>query len=169
MSNTFKTVILIRHAKSSWKSQGLVDFERPLNSRGEKAAPYMGQKLSDRGIVFDQMFSSPSERTTQTAKHICEEIAFDFADVEFEKSIYLGGTDALLDIIQGAEEASQTIAIFAHNPGITYLANHLQRDMQIENVPTCGIVSVTFALDDWLYVGDGKGTLDFFDYPKKDN
>ncbi|MBL4754908.1 MAG: histidine phosphatase family protein [Flavobacteriales bacterium] len=169
MPNTFRTVILIRHAKSSWKSQGLADFDRPLNGRGKKAAPLMGQKLRDRGIVLDQMFASPSERTTQTAQLICKEIAFNFADVEFEKSIYLGGVDDLLDIIQGSQEASKTIAIFAHNPGITYLANFLQRDMQIDNVPTCGIVSITFALDNWLYVGDGKGSLDFFDYPKKEN
>ena len=163
-----KTVVLIRHAKSSWNHPELSDFERPLNGRGKRDSPYMGQKLNSRGIVFDQMFSSPSQRTTQTARNICNEIAFDFDAIEFENAIYHGGTDDLIDIIQGADETSQTIAIYAHNPGITYLANYLQKDEYIANIPTCGIVSIEFALDNWLDIGDGKGNLNFFDYPKKD-
>jgi len=161
-------VILIRHAKSSWSHPELSDFERPLNGRGREAAPLMGQKLNKHGFIIDQIFSSPSKRTSQTIKRICKEIDFNYSDVEFENSMYHGSTEDLVDIIQGVDDSNQCVALVIHNPSITWLANQLQKDMYIANVPTCGIVSISFSADSWLNIEEGAGSLDFFDYPKKD-
>ncbi|MBL4657007.1 MAG: histidine phosphatase family protein [Flavobacteriales bacterium] len=163
-----KRVILIRHAKSSWSHQGLSDFERPLNGRGRENAPYMGQKLHSHGFQIDQIYSSPSKRTSQTIKRITKEIDFEYSEVEFENSMYHGGTDDLLDVIHGVDDKHQCIALVTHNPGITYLANYLQKDTYIANVPTCGIVSISFSMDTWLSISESNGSLEFFDYPKKD-
>ncbi len=42
---TMRTLLLLRHAKSSWDDPGLEDFDRPLAPRGEKAAPLMASYL----------------------------------------------------------------------------------------------------------------------------
>ncbi|MGA9237317.1 MAG: histidine phosphatase family protein, partial [Desulfobacterales bacterium] len=62
-----KLIILIRHAKSSWKDPSLGDFDRPLNKRGKRNAPFMGQKLKERKIIPDLLLSSPAKRARKTA------------------------------------------------------------------------------------------------------
>ena len=167
MSSTSKTLILIRHAKSSWKHEGLTDFERPLNGRGKTAAPFMGKKLHNFGLRIDQVISSPSKRTTQTAKKICKEINYKFSDIEFDNSIYNSSSENLLDIINTLDNQFETVILIGHNPAITYLSNFLQNDSYMPNVPTCGIVSITFEDKGWLDIGDGTGSLYFYEYPKK--
>jgi phosphohistidine phosphatase len=43
-----KTLLLMRHAKSSWKEPELADHERPLNKRGKLNAPRMGRLLREQ-------------------------------------------------------------------------------------------------------------------------
>jgi len=57
-----KTLILIRHAKSSWDQPGLSDFDRPLNERGKKDAPVMAKRVKEKGIELDHLVSSPAKR-----------------------------------------------------------------------------------------------------------
>jgi phosphohistidine phosphatase len=62
-----KTIIIIRHAKSSWSDLRLDDFDRPLNKRGKRNAPFMGQKLKEKKIMPDIILSSPAKRARKTA------------------------------------------------------------------------------------------------------
>ena len=167
MVSSGKTIVLMRHAKSSWGNRELTDFERPLNARGKKAAPFMGRKLSGHDLNISQFISSPSNRTMQTAKRICKEIAYDFSKVLFKDSIYQASTKNLLNVINGVDNEHDTIILLGHNPAITYLVNALQDESYITNVPTCGMVSITFALDVWGDIGHGKGILSFYEYPRK--
>ncbi|MEO0763161.1 MAG: histidine phosphatase family protein, partial [Pseudomonadota bacterium] len=65
-----KTVILLRHAKSSWSDPELEDHERPLNKRGKAAAPLMGDWLERSGYRPDLVLCSPAKRTRQTLRRI---------------------------------------------------------------------------------------------------
>ena len=158
-----KIITFIRHAKSSWENLKLMDIERPLNNRGNRDAPFMGQKLKKHNINVDYIISSPSERTYQTIKMICNEIDYDFNKVIFDRSIY---DCNMLDIVKNISEQYQNIVVVGHNPDITYISNLLQKDVFIENVPTCGIISIRFEIDLWKDIEIG-GKLNFFDYPKK--
>ena len=64
-----KTLLLIRHAKSSWDEPGISDFDRPLNERGKKDAPIMAKRVKEKAIELDHLISSPAKRAKKTAKY----------------------------------------------------------------------------------------------------
>ena len=83
-----KSITLIRHAKSSWKDPTLPDFDRPLNKRGYRNAPFMGQLLHEKGVAFERVYSSPARRAIDTAKYICSEIDYDLTEIKTDPSLY---------------------------------------------------------------------------------
>ena len=64
---TTKTLIVVRHAKSSWKYPALSDLDRPLNKRGKRDAPMMAKIMCQKNIRIDAILSSPAQRTLKTA------------------------------------------------------------------------------------------------------
>lgn len=160
-----KTLYLIRHAKSSWKNQNLRDYERPLNKRGKRDAPFMGEKLNSKGLKVDAIVSSPASRAKKTAQIIAEKLHFPWGEIEYLDRVYDADEDDLLDIIQHQPKEVEVMMLFGHNPEFTDLANELANS-DIDNVPTTGIVCINFDVDRWKEVAFGKGDLVFFDYPK---
>lgn len=162
-----KTLYLIRHAKSSWKDPELRDFERPLNKRGKRDAPDMGQRLKDSKIKADIIISSPAKRAFKTAKIIAKEIKYPVKKIVKKDSVYLADVPTLVKVIHKISDKQHQAMLFGHNPGLTMLANFLVNGQQLENIPTCGIFCVEFEIDSWKEVEQGIGKLLFFDYPKK--
>jgi phosphohistidine phosphatase len=159
-----KNLILIRHAKSSWKDNSIKDFDRPLNKRGQSDAPRMAERLLKRGFVFDLIISSSAKRTSDTAKIFADILGFK-SKIIFDDKLYLASDSEILKIINQFEERYQSIIVVSHNPGITDLANHLT-DFLIENIPTTGIVGLSFN-GKWSDLGSKNCNMLFFDYPKK--
>ncbi|GGI23473.1 SixA phosphatase family protein [Pedobacter mendelii] len=158
-----KQLLLVRHGKSDWGNLDLKDFDRPLNKRGKENAAEMAERLLNRGFKFDLMVSSPAKRAKSTAKHFAE--AFQVDDIQYEESIYEANTNTLLKVVNGFDDSADIIIIFGHNPGFTDLANELS-SADIYNIPTAGMVLMSFNLDSWKMVSKGTGELVFFDYPK---
>ncbi len=71
-----KTLFLIRHAKSSWDDTALPDKERPLNDRGLRDAPKMGERLAKRDVKPDLILSSPAVRALRTAEIIAKKLDY---------------------------------------------------------------------------------------------
>src|SRR3972149_8202033 len=94
-----KTIILVRHAKSSWKNPRLDDFERPLNKRGRRDAPLMGEKLKERQILPDLILSSPAKRARKTADLIAKAIGYPGKSSQFVDKMYHCGASVLLDLV----------------------------------------------------------------------
>lgn len=162
-----KTLYLIRHAKSSWKDPELQDFERPLNKRGKRDAPEMGQRLKENKAGIDVIISSPAQRTLKTAKIIAREIDFPVKKIVKKDSVYLADVPTLVKVIRKISDKHHQAMLFGHNPGLTTLANFLVNGEQVENIPTCGIFCIEFEIDSWKKVEQGIGKMLFFDYPKK--
>lgn len=161
-----KTLTLIRHAKSSWDEPGKLDFERPLNRRGQRDAPKMGQRLAGRGFAPDLLVSSPALRALTTAQIIADRIDYPQANIVRERDLYLASLGKLLDITASQDDTVDHLVLFGHNPGFTAYANYLVPGVT-DNVPTCGVVSMRIATDTWAIYDRPQATLDFFDYPKK--
>lgn len=161
-----KRLTLIRHAKSSWGDATLSDFERPLNKRGRRTAPDMGERLAARGFRPDLLLSSPANRAFATARIIAEKIDYPETDIEAEERLYGASTREILGIVQALDDALEHVVIFGHNPGFTDAAGRLSGVM-IDNVPTAGVVDVRFEVASWREVAPGRGELIEFDYPKK--
>lgn len=161
-----KKLFLIRHAKSSRDDSGITDYERPLNKRGERDAPFMAQLLKKEKIYPDTVYSSPAVRAITTAEIFSGEIGFELKKIITEDSIYEGGIKELESIVQKISASSKTVFLFGHNPTFTYYANHLGNKM-ITNIPTCGIVGIEFNIESWKEAERGKGKTFLFEFPKK--
>lgn len=161
-----KHLILIRHAKSSWDEPALSDIDRPLNHRGKRDAPLMGGLLKARGLVPDRIVSSPAKRARKTAKLIAREIGYDAEAIDIRGSVYMQGVPALLTLVQGLSDGWERVYLIGHNPDLTDLLNALA-DESIDNVPTCGIAAIEFAVESWSHIMAGAGRLALFDYPKR--
>lgn len=161
-----KKIYIVRHAKSSWESQGINDHERPLNQRGLNDAPVMAKQLAEEHGVPQKLISSTANRAFQTAKIFAEIFGFDGKDILSEKQLYHADIEDLLGAVNGADEKYDSICIFAHNPGITYFAN-LICEANIDNVATCGILVMHADVNHWYEIDASDIVLDAYLYPKK--
>ena len=160
-----KHLILVRHAKSSWKDSELDDHDRPLGKRGERDAPYMAKILRDKKMDVDLMVSSTAVRAFDTAKEFAKKLDYKKEKIVRASDLYLAEADGMLDYVQRLDDDYKTVMMFGHNPGITWFANLLSNG-SIENIPTCGIVAIDFKVKSWSDVSSGSGSLRFFEYPK---
>lgn len=167
MSEAFnkKTLLVIRHAKSSWEIGTLTDFERPLNERGKRDAPIMAQRLIERNILIDAFVASPAKRAKKTAELFMETYNGSKDAIVFISKLYHASAEVFFEVVNELDENKQTVAIFSHNPGITEFVNMLTNNSRIDNMPTCGIFAVTFN-GAWKNFASQKNELLFFDYPK---
>lgn len=161
-----KTLYLTRHAKSSWKFPELSDHDRPLNKRGNRDAPIMGKRLFSQGILPNTMISSTANRAYTTAQKIAFEIGFPSDQIIPNSDLFHADSSEILEVIQELSDKHSSAMVFGHNPGFTWAANQLA-NLNIDNIPTCGIVSLSFPVDSWSELDFGMGELVFFDYPKK--
>ncbi len=161
-----KQLLICRHAKSSWKDLSLADFDRPLNKRGKRDAPLMGKKLASLHIHPDLIISSPAKRARKTAKKIAKELHYPRNQIVYKDGIYNALAEELIDCIHSLDDqSSDQVIMIGHNTGFTDLVN-LLGNLQIANVPTCGIAALNFAVGSWKDVKKGEGELAFFFYPK---
>ena len=161
-----KKLYLVRHAKSSWKHPALDDFERPLNKRGRKNAPFMGNVLKKRRVQPDLILSSPASRAAMTARIIAGRINYPVQDIIYLESIYEANKQDMIQIIRQMDDGIDRLMLVGHNPGVTNLANTLGND-PVSNVPTGGVYSVRLKISSWNKIRGRHGKTDFFDYPKK--
>ena len=162
-----KTIYIVRHAKSSWSDPDQADFDRGLNDRGKRDAPRMGKRLKEKEIHPDLMISSPAKRALATAKRIAEVLGYPREKIKTDRLLYHADEETILSVIQTLNDKYNTIILFAHNPGLTEFVNSLpEKEVFIDNVPTCGIVAFNLPVDSWKDIEWKTGTMLFFDYPK---
>jgi len=161
-----KELFILRHAKSSWDDPTLSDFERPLNERGRRDAPMMGEHLAEMGIKPDLIVASPAKRAKKTAKIVAGKLGYDTEKIRWEESIYEASPQALLYLVCALPDDAKRVMLVGHNPGFTMLANMLG-DVAIDNIPTAGVVGIAFDAKSWDEACRMKGHTLFFEYPKK--
>ena len=161
-----KTLYLVRHAKSSWKYPNLDDFERPLNKRGRKNAPFMGTILKKLKVAPDLLISSPANRAAITARIIAAKINYPLEKIRYRESIYEFSEDALIPVIKQIDDRVNKAMVVGHNPATNGFANYIG-DQPISNIPTCGVFCVELDISSWAKVKEHCGKLKFFEFPKK--
>lgn len=161
-----KTIYLVRHAKSSWKYPKLDDFERPLNKRGRKNAPFMGDVLKKRGVLPGLILSSPANRAAMTARMMAARIGYPVVDIIYIESMYGASEQEMIKTIKQMDDEIDQLMLVGHNPGMTNLANAMGND-PVSNVPTSAIYCVHLDISSWERIRDRCGKTKFFEYPKK--
>ena len=161
-----KTLTIFRHAKSSWDNPDLSDHDRPLNKRGKRDAPVMGERLKAAGIRPSLIVSSPARRAWSTAKIVARAIAYPTEFLQREPGLYHAGVNRIFDVIAAQDDGFNSIMIVGHNPGLTDFANFLVPNLT-GNIPTAGFVSVLVDSADWDLRIRQSAKLIVYDYPKK--
>jgi phosphohistidine phosphatase len=161
-----KTLFIGRHAKSSWDFPGRSDIDRPLAERGLINAYDMAQRMKKRGDKPQLIISSPANRALHTAIIFARELRIPFSELSVNEGLYMAGEDSILQIIAGTDDKVHSVMIFGHNPDFTYFANYFIHE-QIYNIPTCGVVRLTFNVSRWENIHKGKLVDHFFDFPRK--
>jgi phosphohistidine phosphatase len=161
-----KSLHIVRHGKSSWDFEELSDIDRPLSPRGINNAYLMAKKLSERKVVPDLFLTSPANRALYTSIIFARILKLPYKKIIIEDNIYMGYNEDLITLIRSQKASLSHILIFGHNPAFTSLANHLM-DHYLDNIPTAGIVSLSYNIDGWEEIGKVKPEKDFFDYPKR--
>lgn len=159
-----KTLILARHAKSSWDHLGLDDFLRPLNERGLRDAPVMAERLRQSGLNVQRIVSSDAVRALATAEAYASALTPGKA-VRTEPTLYLAATSEIVSIARGLPEQEDSVMLVGHNPGMSdafSLLSGIDEDM-----PTCSYGIVQFDTESWRHIADVKGELLAFENPKK--
>ena len=160
-----KTLILVRHAKSSWDTPGLSDFDRPLNEKGKKDAPEMAKRLKDKEIKVDLLVSSPAKRARKTAKYFAETYGLKKEDIQLVEDLYLATPEAFQKAVQSLNDKNAVVTLFSHNPGITEFANSLT-NVRIDDMPTCSVFATSVDTENWSDFSKAEKKFLFFDYPK---
>ncbi|MEP6596380.1 MAG: histidine phosphatase family protein [Ginsengibacter sp.] len=163
-----KTLLLVRHAKSSWDDVTLPDFDRPLNHRGKKDAPRMAKRLKDKKVNIDAFISSPAKRAKKTAEFFIEEFKRDTEEIILVPALYHAAIDDFYQAIHDADNKFKSIALFSHNPGITAFANEIVNKAELDNMPTSSVFGVKTNINNWSEFKEATKEFWFFDYPKKD-
>lgn len=161
-----KSLLIIRHAKSSWDFSSS-DFDRPLNERGHHDAPMMAKRLMEKKINIDAFISSPANRALTTAEYFFKAFHKNTTSTGIIQlpELYHAAASVFFDTIKNLNNDFNTIAIFAHNPGITDFVTQLTQT-KIDNMPTCGVFAVKIKIDSWKQFQKAEKEFWFFDYPK---
>ncbi|AKQ46677.1 phosphohistidine phosphatase [Rufibacter radiotolerans] len=161
-----KTLYLLRHAKSSWKFEELSDHDRPLTKKGRNDAKLIGQELLERKTKLDLIISSSAVRAISTATLIAKELDYDPEKIAVQEELYQIPSDSLMDFIQVLPEEYDYVMLVGHNPVFTELANYLTPEKSIANLPTAGVVAISFDCNHWGEISKENAKLLFFDFPK---
>jgi len=160
-----KQLLLIRHAKSSWDDPSQNDFDRPLNKRGNKDAPLMAERLSDKKINIDAFLSSPAKRALDTCIYFAKEFDVKKKEIIQVDGLYNPQIENFYKVISEVDNSHDIIALFSHNPGITEFANELT-SVHIDDMPTCSVFAVKVDIKNWDEFTEGEKLFWFFEYPK---
>ncbi len=155
-----KSLIIVRHSKSSWKIP-LKDIDRPLSKRGIHDAHLVFSNIHDLLPKSFIIWSSKAKRAKETAMIFSQNLSFSYDNIIFKDELYTFEDKKLEEIIKKCENIYDNLILFGHNEAITKFVNKFG-DLLINNVPTSGVVSMKFDIDDWSKLKKGKTIKSIF-------
>ena len=141
-----KTLLILRHAKSSWKNSDLADYDRPLNKRGKRDAPRIGELLVREEIFPDLIICSSAKRAKKTTKLLAKESGYKGAII-FERDLYAAWPEAYIKALNGTPDEFETVMVVGHNPGLEDLLEILTGEA--ERMPTAALAYVSLPIERW--------------------
>lgn len=144
-----KDVYFVRHAKSSWEDLRLDDHDRPLNPRGHRDAPIMAKYLNQLGKKPDGILTSTALRASTTADYFANEWQIPGENIIRLSNLYHSYPQTMYERIAESSDEWNAVALFAHNPGMTMMANQFSPD-DIDNIPTCAVFQIRFPIESWM-------------------
>lgn len=141
-----KTLLLMRHAKSTWDDPQLSDRDRPLNHRGEKDAARMGKMLKHEDLIPQAILSSTAVRASQTAEILAEKAGYK-GEITYLDGLYLAEPAIIIEALRQLPADVKKVLVVAHNPGMEGLVQVLCH--KVESMPTAAIALFKIPVDSW--------------------
>jgi phosphohistidine phosphatase len=141
-----KTLLVLRHAKSSWDDPRLADFDRPLNKRGKRDAPRMGELIRAEGLVPDLIISSSAKRALATAKLAAEASGYE-GDIQTARRLYHAWPEEAVEVLNEVDDEITCVMIVGHNPGLEDFVDELTGEAV--RLPTAALVQIELAIERW--------------------
>ena len=167
-----KTVLMLRHAKSSWEEPQLPDHQRPLAPRGKKAAPRIGFYMSDNGLLPDLVLCSPARRAMDTWALVSEQLGT-LPEVKVLEDLYHTASGTVLALLHELPDSVNSVLLVGHNPTFEDLALSLSGTGDEESLaemsrkyPTGALAVIEFPVEEWRKVQPGAGSLRSFIRPR---
>ncbi|MFN4233562.1 MAG: SixA phosphatase family protein [Bacteroidia bacterium] len=162
-----KTILFIRHGKSSWDIENLEDFYRPLSERGIKDAIKMGRYLKNIQLVPELCLCSPSHRTIATYSIIHHTANWKNVKLKTTKKIYESSGEKIKSVLKHIDDKFNLIALVGHEPSLSEFITE-NCNYRISKFPTASIALVVFKdLKKWKKIDKKKGDLEFVISPKQ--
>jgi phosphohistidine phosphatase len=159
-----KSLLILRHAKSSWENTELSDFERPLNKRGLEATQTIGQEIYNLNLKIDAILCSPAKRAKQTAILVKESGGIN-CEIQFEDGIYEASVMKLMHIVAEIKDKFNAVLLVGHNPGLEELIRVLTAKIQV--MPTATLAKIDLDIESWADIISNCGILDFAITPRE--
>ena len=160
-----KKLFIVRHAKSDWSHEGLADFDRPLNERGLRNAPFMADQFAEAGHTPDFILTSPANRALTTAGFFKRRLGLSEKQWDTERKIYEADAARLLSILNRLNDKYNSVMLVGHNPGLSSLVQLLTDEWVV--MSTCSIAEIEVPFDSWQMVSAKTCNLLSFDFPKR--
>ena len=159
-----KTLLIMRHGKSSWDDPALADHERPLSARGKQEAELMGSALARRGLAPEQIITSTARRARATAKRVARQMDAAVNIIE-DRRLYESRPQLCLRVL--AEKAQgDTVLLIGHNPTFEELVRDLTG--RYVALPTATVAIVSLSLGVWGDLSeDSHGRLEDIISPRE--
>ncbi len=158
---------LVRHAKTEPARHGQEDWDRALESRGQRDAPEMARRLKQHSPKPERILSSPAVRAITTATIMARELGVSAQKVQQDERLYLASPKDMLAVIRELGERARHLMVVGHNPGITEFADRISSEREVDNLPTCAVYSLQFEIAAWSELQWDSGVDADLDYPKK--
>lgn len=156
-----KTLLLLRHAKSSWEDRSLSDHDRPLNERGKRDASRMAQLLRDEGLWPERILSSTARRARRTAELLLadpeEDTSGDDTEVRYLSELYMADPEDYLGAVRRVGGQAESVLVVGHNPGLEMLLQSLIGEWH--RLPTAALARIDLPIDTWTDLEPGGGVL----------
>jgi phosphohistidine phosphatase len=160
-----KTLLILRHAKSSWKEEGMADHDRPLNKRGKRDAPRMGKLLRESDLAPDLIISSTAKRARKTASKVAKKCEYEGV-IELTGELYLAPPQNYLQVLRNVPDQYDRVMVVGHNPGLEDLLSVLTGANT--PLPTAALAQVELPIAQWQELdGTVEGDLRDLWLPKE--
>ena len=144
-----KTLIIMRHGKSSWKDKKMKDIDRPLKKRGHKDAQQMGTLLCEQELVPQKILCSPAKRTRQTAEELVDKCNFG-GEVDYIDSLYMPESSIIMDLVASLPDELERVMVIGHNPGLEGLVQILSGE--VESLSTAAVAHLVLPIKSWAEI-----------------
>jgi phosphohistidine phosphatase len=149
-----KRLLVLRHAKSSWKDPDLPDHDRPLNKRGRHDALLMGKLLKYEDLKPDLIISSSATRAKKTAELVTKECNYK-GEIVINQALYEAEPKEYLKILEELSVTYKTVLMVGHSPTVEETIEMITNSSDVI-MPTCALAHIRLPIENWADINKQK-------------